>query len=151
MNAVQIVVQPTDLVFTESPDAGDPQCVCSRCQRRIGEEEGAVIRASASESTELRYCNDCAAAPQGLLITFAFPPYVNGFPGHWRSEQSGALAGAVKSYFDHVMGKGPAPGDWQLQMLVAFLAWWVQAPCWNAANEHDSAPRFASFAARLCH
>lgn len=29
----------TDRFFNDSPNAGEPNCICSRCQKPIGEEE----------------------------------------------------------------------------------------------------------------
>ncbi|MEW6304863.1 MAG: hypothetical protein AB1705_15415 [Verrucomicrobiota bacterium] len=122
----QIRVQPSDVAFDESPDAGDPRCICSRCQRHL--EVGpqgdcpTVVRVWNGEegeaALEWRYCALCAAAPQGEPL-LAFPPYredgpVPGIPGHWTARE--------------------------LQLLVSFLAWFIQAPCWNVPFEHADAP-----------
>ncbi len=34
-----ILVMPDDICFTNSPDAGDPACLCSRCKQPITEED----------------------------------------------------------------------------------------------------------------
>lgn len=43
-----IAIHPTDRAFTDSPDAGWPECLCSRCGEPITEAdceaEGPVIR-----------------------------------------------------------------------------------------------------------
>lgn len=36
---MNLKIEPTDRLFTDSPDAGDPGCLCSRCGGAITEEE----------------------------------------------------------------------------------------------------------------
>lgn len=70
----------TDRVFTDSPDAEDPACICSRCGKQIPEIDAPIIRAWPTEpgdhgydpeakgGTELRYCNECCRK-----MGFSFP------------------------------------------------------------------------------
>ncbi len=52
-------VLPTDTLFSDSPDVGEPTCVCSRCNQPIGEDE-VPIRAFLPDGTgEYRYHADC--------------------------------------------------------------------------------------------
>lgn len=49
---------PTDIAFTDSPDAGSLNCLCSRCSKRIDE---APIRIWTDHYTkEYRYHTECA-------------------------------------------------------------------------------------------
>lgn len=80
----------TDRVFTDSPDAGDPACVCSRCGKQIPEIDAPIIRAWPTElgdhgydpeakgGTELRYCNECCRK-----MGFSFP---DRFVGNYADE-----------------------------------------------------------------
>ena len=46
--------------FRDSPDAGDPRCLCSWCGERIGEDEAPVIRMFDSDAnTEARFHRGC--------------------------------------------------------------------------------------------
>ncbi len=36
---IQIPILLTDKVFNDSPDAGTPECICSRCLKPIKEDE----------------------------------------------------------------------------------------------------------------
>lgn len=68
-----IEVKLTDKVFYDSPNAGDPDCLCSRCLKAIREEDEPIIRAWPTEEgdhgfdpkgdggTEFRYCHACCA------------------------------------------------------------------------------------------
>jgi hypothetical protein len=73
-NPTGIHVKPTDKFFYDSPDCGHPDCKCSRCDKQIPDNECPILRmwptapddhgydASASGSTEFRYCWDCCKA-----------------------------------------------------------------------------------------
>ncbi len=58
----------TDTVFTDSPDAGEPECICSRCLKpipyqqvptRCWPEEGELGFQNTVGGTEYRYCYSC--------------------------------------------------------------------------------------------
>ncbi len=53
-----ISIKESDRLFTDSPDAGDPECHCSRCQKLIGEEE-VPIRMLVDGKYEYRYHARC--------------------------------------------------------------------------------------------
>lgn len=57
-----INVEPSDQIFDVSPDPGHPDCICSRCHQRIGEDE-VPIRAFVDEGAggEYRYHIQCLA------------------------------------------------------------------------------------------
>ncbi len=51
-------ILPTDTLFDESPDAGDPTCLCSRCKSVI--EAGTVpVRAFTDDDCEYRFHPAC--------------------------------------------------------------------------------------------
>lgn len=53
-------LSPDDRVFADSPEAGSPACLCSRCGCRIQREP--VLRmwpTDGGDSFELRYCSSC--------------------------------------------------------------------------------------------
>jgi hypothetical protein len=64
-------VKVTDKFFYDSPDAGDPECICSRCGKQIPEKDSPILRcwpeksgdhgfdAAAKGGTEFRYCRQC--------------------------------------------------------------------------------------------
>ena len=64
-----ISIKSTDKVFQDSPDAGDPVCLCSRCLQVIAEndcplrcwpEKGEVGHdPKAKGGTEYRFCHSC--------------------------------------------------------------------------------------------
>jgi hypothetical protein len=49
----------TDRSFTDSPDAGEPNCICSRCGQPIGEDDGPVRAWPEDESFEYRFHPAC--------------------------------------------------------------------------------------------
>ena len=51
-------IRGTDTPFSDSPDVGDPDCLCSRCGLVIGEDNGHPIRAWTDER-EWRYHDSC--------------------------------------------------------------------------------------------
>jgi hypothetical protein len=56
MSKLDQVPLPTDTKFFDSPDAGDPTCVCSRCGQKIEEWESPCLRAwPPGENAEYRY------------------------------------------------------------------------------------------------
>lgn len=69
-----ITVLTTDKFFYDSPDAGDANCLCSRCGNQIPEKDSPIIRAwptdpgdhgfdpKADGGTEFRYCRKCSEA-----------------------------------------------------------------------------------------
>lgn len=72
-------IKITDKFFYDSPDAGDKNCLCSRCGKHIPGNDSPIIRVWPTESgdygfdpkseggTEFRYCNDCC---RGMGMTF---------------------------------------------------------------------------------
>jgi hypothetical protein len=57
-----------------------------------------------------------------------------GLPLRWQDEESGALPAAVRAYFEHQTGKGPAPDPEALELLRAYLSYYLYAPCWLDAS-----------------
>ena len=51
-------VSPTDKLFADSPDAGHPDCLCSRCGLRIYDDE-IPIRFFAENDLEYRFHHEC--------------------------------------------------------------------------------------------
>lgn len=49
----------TDRRFTDSPDAGDPRCICSRCGQLINEDDGPVRAWPDDGSYEYRFHPAC--------------------------------------------------------------------------------------------
>lgn len=76
-------VKLTDKFFYDSPDAGHPACLCSRCGKQIREADSPVIRAwptmptdygydpAAPGNTEFRYCRQCC---EGMGMQFCEVP-----------------------------------------------------------------------------
>jgi hypothetical protein len=62
-------------------------------------------------------------------MRLVFPSYAQsqGLPCYWRAEASGRLAAAVMAYLDHQ----PTPA--QLALVIAYCAYWIEAPCWQEA------------------
>lgn len=57
----------TDRYFSDSPDMGHPECICSRCSKPIGEDDPPPVRCFTQnekgevdeQSKELRFCHSC--------------------------------------------------------------------------------------------
>lgn len=51
----------TDVLFGDSPDAGDPDCLCSRCKLPIGEDDAPALRAwpEGGANGEYRFHRPC--------------------------------------------------------------------------------------------
>ena len=54
-----ITILPTDRMFKDSPDAGDPLCICSRCLLPIGEADLPIRAFAESGRGEYRYHVKC--------------------------------------------------------------------------------------------
>lgn len=58
-------IKETDKLFTDSPDAGDYSCICSRCGKKIEERESPITRVFVEDDEtdmiygEYRFCNKC--------------------------------------------------------------------------------------------
>jgi len=75
---------PTDTSYRHSPDAGDPDCLCSRCAGRILEHEGPLRMYTTNgagevdeNSEEYRYCEKCMAAC-GIISYGGIPEWAPG-------------------------------------------------------------------------
>lgn len=55
-----------------------------------------------------------------------------GLPLRWQDDVSGQVPAAVNAYFDHQLGKGPAPTTEQWSLLIDWLIHFICAPCWSA-------------------
>jgi hypothetical protein len=58
--------------------------------------------------------------------------YLNGGPLYWRDEQSGNLAAAIEAYLTRNYSDAPTPE--QIDLMRAYLEYYVSAPCWNIAG-----------------
>lgn len=54
----------TDISFSDSPDAGLPACLCSRCKAQILQHEIPIRIYSSNPSREFRYHPSCIGLPQ---------------------------------------------------------------------------------------
>ncbi len=54
-----ISIKTSDRLFVDSPDAGDPDCRCSRCGKLITEDEAPAIRMVVEGKYEYRYHARC--------------------------------------------------------------------------------------------
>lgn len=54
----------------------------------------------------------------------------HGTPLYWRDEVSGQLSKAVKAYLDNRVEGRPITNG-QIALLRDYLAYWVNAPCWD--------------------
>ena len=73
---------------------------------------------------------------------FAIPPIyrtlgaVSGLPLNWRDEISGVLPAAVGSYLNNRIDGTPL-AEHQLELVRAFMKYFIDAPCWNHMNEDE--------------
>jgi hypothetical protein len=60
-------VLSTDTEFKTSPDAGHPECICSRCGLKISSREMPLrIFTGKKRNTEYRYCRECSSKDFGI-------------------------------------------------------------------------------------
>lgn len=73
------------------------------------------------------------------MVRFVMPNfYVEpwGLPLNWRAEVSGVLPAAMWAYISHVADpKEPAPSEEQLEAIVVYIRYFIQAPCWRGGEE----------------
>jgi hypothetical protein len=81
-----LTVLDTDTPFNISPEAGDPLCVCSRCEAPIQEHECPLRVLTTNEkgecdknSQEYRYCESCMTK---MGMTLAPDDYDSFYPDH---------------------------------------------------------------------
>lgn len=66
-----MIILETDKAFMDSPDAGDPLCICSRCAKQIPEEDAPITRAFFDiGNEEYRYCQACWAGIDKRVMSF---------------------------------------------------------------------------------
>lgn len=53
-----------------------------------------------------------------------------GLPLRWQDEQSGLLPGAVMAYFDHSINRSKAFTETQLNLVIQYCQYYINAPCW---------------------
>jgi hypothetical protein len=63
-----IDILETDQEFSDSPNAGDNDCHCSRCGKLIPEIDAPIIRCFTERNTEYRFCHQCC---KSMGITYA--------------------------------------------------------------------------------
>lgn len=63
---MELTILPTDTRFHTSPDCGDKDCICSRCLKRITEEQAPAIRvwplkegSNEQDGSEYRFHIEC--------------------------------------------------------------------------------------------
>jgi hypothetical protein len=61
----KFVVLTSDKLFFDSPDAGQPECICSRCGNMIKEDETVIRVFHLKINAENRYCEKCS----GIEVT----------------------------------------------------------------------------------
>lgn len=54
-----IRILKTDHIFSDSPDAGNPACICSRCGQKISDVPVGIILAWPDEGGEYRFHPEC--------------------------------------------------------------------------------------------
>ncbi len=62
MSDIPFKILPTDRVFQDSPDAGWPECICSRCGQPIGEDDCPIRAWTEDGKSEWRYHPACLGA-----------------------------------------------------------------------------------------
>ena len=56
--------------FTDSPDAGDPRCICSWCDHLIEEKDATAVRIfDSTNNTEARFHRGCYGAALGMALS----------------------------------------------------------------------------------
>ncbi len=65
-------ILPTDKLFDDSPDAGMPECVCSRCGSKILEGEIAIRAYHKKENKEWRFCEFCVTGEKYFFCVNEF-------------------------------------------------------------------------------
>lgn len=75
------------------------------------------------------------ASPRAILANRIYSD--DGLPYHYSQDPSRILCKAVGAYLGERTGGPPAPPD-QLDLVVRFLQYFIEAPCWiNNAIKHD--------------
>lgn len=63
-------IRPTDRFFLDSPYPGDPECLCSRCLKLIGEDEVPIMFWTQNGKKKWRYHAVCLGfKPDNSLVT----------------------------------------------------------------------------------
>lgn len=64
---------------------------------------------------------------------YRFPPYQPpfGIPVYWRNDISGRLPSVVQAFYMERVGQGPPLKLGQIELLVAYLAYFIHTPCWS--------------------
>jgi hypothetical protein len=122
--------------FTDSPDAGDPRCLCSYCLKRIEDPEDSTelaLRVFSEDNKELRMHMDCAReviielAPRSPL-EIQLPHIDSQYLGH------PAFTEGVKAFVeDQQRGSNPYAKSGPDKSRLAWYAGWDEA--WRVAHE----------------
>lgn len=128
--------------FATSPDAGDPECICSLCGEPIGEEEAPVRIFNTGDDIEAREARFHIACFSKITFTpdlsrfempdFYLPPL--GLPLRWQDEVTGMLATAIDAFLTYQVGEGPEPAEAQVGLIQKYFRYHINAPCWKSSG-----------------
>lgn len=70
-----------------------------------------------------------------MMPAFYRPPLM--LPLRWQDEQSGTLVAAVQAFFGHQEDRTSELTLEQFRLVRHYLAYYIHAPCWEAATQGD--------------
>lgn len=71
-----------------------------------------------------------------------------GLPFYWKDEQSGVLPAAIIAFSLHRTG-GPPPTDEQMEIVCAWMRYYIHAPCWQDPDQDGTLERLRTDAFNL--
>jgi hypothetical protein len=96
------------------------------------------------EQSHYRFAQDLETPMEPVHLTpdHQFEPVYrgpHGTPLYWRNEQSGELKAAVMAYAAYMAypKTNPIPRPAQFELLIGYLTYVIDAPCWRGSSELD--------------
>ena len=74
-----------------------------------------------------------------VIPTFYRQPL--GLPLRWLDEQSGILPAAVTSYFEHALDEKKPFTETQLNLVIQYCRYYINAPCWIDTAVRNGSPK----------
>jgi hypothetical protein len=68
-----------------------------------------------------------------------------GAPLRWQDDVTGILPAAINAFLAEGLG-GPPALPWQIELVRDYMAYYINAPCWQIGNEEDTPKLFKTFA-----
>lgn len=111
-------------------DDREPEC-CPICGKEY--EDWSDLGCPACDQRHPNFGQPIQVFPVALINGMADAPYRSplGLPLYWKDEQSGVLPAAIWAFINHKVDSAEPPTVDQIKLIRDYLAYYINAPCWE--------------------